>query len=89
MEQLAARRAHNPEVVGSSPTPATKETVEAVALAVFLLPEKNWKKLEMFTKSSDQGAESLFPLVNFPQLSTVYIPIDIPFFEIKGCNGLS
>ena len=24
MEQLAARRAHNPKVVGSSPTPATK-----------------------------------------------------------------
>ena len=41
VEQLAARRAHNPEVVGSSPTPATNETVEAVALAVFLLSEKN------------------------------------------------
>ena len=26
MEQLAARRAHNPKVVGSSPTPATKKT---------------------------------------------------------------
>ncbi|SYX82252.1 protein of unknown function [Paenibacillus alvei] len=24
MEQLVARRAHNPKVVGSSPTPATK-----------------------------------------------------------------
>ncbi len=24
VEQLAARRAHNPEVVGSSPSPATK-----------------------------------------------------------------
>ena len=26
MEQLAARRAHNPKVVGSSPTPATSNT---------------------------------------------------------------
>lgn len=25
MEQLVARRAHNPEVVGSSPAPATKK----------------------------------------------------------------
>ena len=25
MEQLAARRAHNPKVEGSSPSPATKE----------------------------------------------------------------
>ena len=41
VEQLAARRAHNPEVEGSSPSPATNETVEAVALAVFLLSEKN------------------------------------------------
>ena len=28
MEQLVARRAHNPKVVGSSPTPATKKTPE-------------------------------------------------------------
>ena len=37
VEQLVARRAHNPKVVGSSPTPATtKEQSEMVAL--FLLP---------------------------------------------------
>ena len=28
VEQLVARRAHNPEVVGSSPTPATKKSLE-------------------------------------------------------------
>ena len=27
VEQLVARRAHNPKVVGSSPTPATKESL--------------------------------------------------------------
>ena len=26
MEQLVARRAHNPKVVGSSPAPATRES---------------------------------------------------------------
>jgi hypothetical protein len=29
MEQLVARRAHNPKVVGSSPAPATQEDKEA------------------------------------------------------------
>ena len=29
IEQLAARRAHNPEVVGSSPTPAIKRFAKA------------------------------------------------------------
>jgi hypothetical protein len=29
MEQLVARRAHNPKVVGSSPAPATQEGKEA------------------------------------------------------------
>ena len=28
MEQLVARRAHNPEVVGSNPTPATIKSSE-------------------------------------------------------------
>ena len=28
VEQLVARRAHNPKVVGSSPAPATKEKVQ-------------------------------------------------------------
>ncbi len=28
MEQLVARRAHNPKVVGSSPTPATKNKLK-------------------------------------------------------------
>ena len=37
VEQLVARRAHNPKVVGSSPTPATtKEQSEMVALFFYL-----------------------------------------------------
>lgn len=28
MEQLVARRAHNPKVTGSSPVPATKQLVD-------------------------------------------------------------
>ena len=30
VEQLAARRAHNPKVAGSSPAPATKKSVKKV-----------------------------------------------------------
>ena len=29
VEQLVARRAHNPEVVGSSPSPATKKSLRS------------------------------------------------------------
>ena len=31
MEQLVARRAHNPKVVGSSPAPATQKCKERLA----------------------------------------------------------
>ncbi len=37
MEQLVARRAHNPKVVGSSPAPATqKERAFSLSLKAFL-----------------------------------------------------
>jgi hypothetical protein len=38
IEQLAARRAHNPEVVGSSPTPAKKQDRIGYAGSVFFIP---------------------------------------------------
>ena len=37
MEQLVARRAHNPKVVGSSPSPATKKTRYTVWCSEFFL----------------------------------------------------
>lgn len=37
MEQLVARRAHNPKVVGSSPTPATNNLKSLIVFEVFLL----------------------------------------------------
>jgi hypothetical protein len=37
VEQLVARRAHNPKVVGSSPTPATKKE-QSEMVALFLSP---------------------------------------------------
>ena len=36
VEQLVARRAHNPKVVGSSPTPATKKTQESAQAGSFV-----------------------------------------------------
>ncbi len=35
MEQLVARRAHNPKVTGSSPVPATIRTLEMVSFFCF------------------------------------------------------
>ena len=35
VEQLVARRAHNPKVVGSSPTPATKKKKESAQAGSF------------------------------------------------------
>ena len=42
IEQLVARRAHNPEVVGSSPSPATKpKTLEITTISrVFTIVQK-------------------------------------------------
>ena len=36
VEQLVARRAHNPKVVGSSPAPATKKKILTKMVGVFL-----------------------------------------------------
>jgi hypothetical protein len=35
MEQLVARRAHNPKVVGSSPAPATDNQAVTIKVAAF------------------------------------------------------
>ena len=41
MEQLAARRAHNPEVEGSSPSPATNSsTCHQLVKCIFLLKKR-------------------------------------------------
>ena len=37
VEQLVARRAHNPEVVGSNPAPATTQTRTQVILGAFFI----------------------------------------------------
>ena len=37
VEQLAARRAHNPEVVGSNPSPATIEILKSLDFRIFML----------------------------------------------------
>lgn len=46
MEQLVARRAHNPKVTGSSPVPATtKDTGNGILFFVFYLSIKAFKKM--------------------------------------------
>ena len=41
VEQLEARRAHNPEVVGSSPASATKKRQSPIRVAVFFSAERD------------------------------------------------
>ncbi len=43
MEQLVARRAHNPKVVGSSPAPATKKRKSlGLGLKTFIFSDGVW-----------------------------------------------
>ena len=54
MEQLVARRAHNPKVVGSNPTPATKRRLLSVDLGAFFIWGR--KALRMKLISRDEAA---------------------------------
>ena len=45
VEQLVACRAHNPEVVGSSPSPATKQASDRNDQGLFLLKFQCLRKL--------------------------------------------
>ncbi len=57
MEQSVARRAHNPKVVGSSPTPAT--TIKDADIASFFIPPKGYtaRRIEPVGSSSGSSAE--------------------------------
>ena len=70
MEQLVARWAHNPKVVGSSPTPATRRNL-ARKCRVFLfqgvrLAYKPWSK-----KALKERSDSRFLLVKHPLLDSL------------------
>ena len=59
VEQLVARRAHNPEVVGSSPTPATnkgKDTVRCLFLCYYDVGLETKHRLSPFEKRREAGA---------------------------------
>jgi putative endonuclease len=49
MEQLVARRAHNPKVVGSSPAPATKKPLKLNDFRGFLILTRLFMNLDCFT----------------------------------------
>ncbi len=60
MEQLVARRAHNPKVIGSSPVPATKKksaVTKVTALFLFTLTLKLFLALvfALFFQSENQN----------------------------------
>ena len=63
VEQMVARRAHNPEVAGSSPVPATKsvtvvDTISATVIFLFI------PVLEMFLARNQRYTEHFRPQAN-------------------------
>ena len=59
MEQLVARWAHNPKVIGSSPVPATQKAIEIRLLffGCFFISDKS------SAKYSNQSIQQLFQLL--------------------------
>ena len=72
MEQLAARRAHNPKVGGSSPPPATKGAEQQCSVPCFLAPLVTWLKVladnqsRAFRGSLEYRAKSEIPVFQIP-----------------------
>ena len=61
MEQLVARRAHNPKVVGSSPAPATTQKPSRKLEGFFRLSESGFTGFEDFLDSFSYPAYSVNP----------------------------
>ena len=60
MEQLVARRAHNPKVVGSSPAPATKKSSDVSLGFLYLRPNQIYLDEELDAKSQNERSECAF-----------------------------
>jgi hypothetical protein len=85
VEQLVARRAHNPKVVGSSPAPATKKSLKQVVLGFFVFLREeihNLGDLEIMPKSqqSNQMSNHFFSTEKLLLCETVY-------FDLKNLTG--
>ncbi len=55
VEQLVARRAHNPKVVGSSPAPATKQKCPMETLGIFVF--KEFERSKQYSSGSSPSAK--------------------------------
>ena len=62
VEQLAARRAHNPEVAGSSPAPATIAKTKSNDLVFLLYKNLGHEKYKTETKQKKQQFGAVFGL---------------------------
>ncbi len=63
MEQLVARRAHNPKVIGSSPVLATTKTPKTNVLRVFLFNTRIILEMVFFILSN----LNLYPIFSHPR----------------------
>ena len=84
MEQLGARRAHNPKVTGSSPVPATREKPVSAAADdwLFAFPEA---LIACFQKQMEMQKDSAFSAWLF----LVKPPIEVHPDRAEGASGYS
>ena len=63
MEQLVARRAHNPKVVGSSPAPATKKRLSILLTTFFCFRETLETRFLKFSKQKNEDCLATSPFL--------------------------
>lgn len=94
MEQLAARRAHNPKVGGSSPPPATKTKGRDWKISSFRFNILEDRRFGFFQKRGQsvcmrfaqrRQKEDKHSAVNFPPATTADKSKDLSAFSFRDC----
>ncbi len=84
VEQLVARRAHNPKVTGSSPVPATKKKPKSNLLRLFLFEQSHELVNVGIITHPDENLLHLL-LIPFPPFHLLDIDVPSPnYFTIKS-----
>ena len=85
VEQLVARRAHNPKVVGSSPSPATRKTPKSLDFGAFFCHFGTFLthlKISSNTFSNTSSNKALFF-----KASKYFVSAEILYFYMVKYNG--
>ena len=73
---VAARRAHNPEVSGSNPLPATQKTLEEVSFLLVQIPSRDNFQPPMPDQETPEEKSSLF--IRVPSRDDIQSPLPDP-----------